>query len=136
MKVNLHIITLRSPQVGSFIKSSFCLSITKDDGQNVATFYLDGMEKPSWLISEGHYSGRVDFSVVWNSPIIRIDAHGSDLSILHLFSSTKNGIDPIYVGLCSTLSDSLSICDTALHLIEALLQSYEVESVDMDIYNG
>ena len=126
MKVHLHIIILRNPQIGSSIRSSICLSLTKDDGQNVAALYLEGMENPSCLIPEGHYSGRVDFSVIWNSPIIRIDAHGS----------TKNGIGPIYVGLCSTPSDSLSGCDNALHLIEAFLQSYEVESVDMDICNG
>lgn len=135
MKVHLHIIILRNPQAGSSIRSSICFSITKDDGQDVATLYLEGMENVSCLIPEGHYSGRVDFSVIWNSPIIRIDAHGSTLSIFHRCSSTKNGIGPIYVGLCSTPSDSLSDCDNALHLIEAFLQSYEVESVDVDICN-
>lgn len=136
MKVHLHIMILRNPQSGSSTKSSICFSITKDDGQNVATLYLDRMENPSCLIPEGRYSGRVDFSVIWNSPIIRIEAHDSTLSILHRCSSIKNGIGPIYVGLCSTPSDSLSDCDKALNLIEAFLKSYEVESVDMDICNG
>ena len=136
MKVHLHIIILRNPQASSYIRSSICFSLTKDDGQDVASLYLEGMENASCLIPEGHYSGRVDSSVIWNSPIIRIDAHGTTLSILHRCSSTKNGIGPIYVGLCSTPSDSLSDCDNALHLIEAFLQYYEVESVDMDICNG
>ena len=135
MKVHLHIMILRNPQIGSSIRSSICFSLTKDDGQNVATLYLEGLENTSCLIPEGHYSGRLDFSVIWNSPIIRIDTHGSTLSIFHRCSSTKNGIGPIYVGLCSTPSDSLSGCDNALHLIEAFLQSYEVESVNMDICN-
>ena len=136
MNVHLHIIIIRNPQVGSSVRSSICFSIAKDDGQDVATLYLEGMENASCLIPEGHYSGRVDFSVIWNSPIIRIDVHGTTLSILHRCSSTKNGIGPIYVGLCSTPSDSLSDHDNALHLIEAFLQTYEVESVDMDICNG
>lgn len=135
MKVHLHIMILRNPQAGSSIRSSICLSITKDDGQNVATLYLEGMENVPFLIPEGHYSGRVDSSVMWNSPIIRIDAHGSTLSIFHRCSSTKNGIGPIYVGLCSTPSDSISDSDKALYLIDALLKSYEVESVDVDICN-
>lgn len=135
MKVHLHIMILRNPQVGSSIRSSICFSVTKDDGQDVATLYLEGMENTSCLIPEGHYSGRVDSSVIWNSPIIRIDVHGATLSILHRCSSTKNGIGPIYVGLCYTPSDSLSDCDKALNLIEAFLKSYEVESVDVDICN-
>lgn len=135
MKVHLHIMILRNPQIGSSVRSSVCFSITKDDGQDVATLYLEGMEYASCLIPEGHYSGRVDSSVIWNSPIIRIDAHGTTLSILHRCSSTKNGIGPIYVGLYSTPSDSISDCDKALSLIESLLKSYEVESVDVDIYN-
>ena len=135
MKVHLHIIILRNPQASSSIRSSICFSLTKDDGQNVATLYLNGMENASCLIPEGHYSGRVDSSMIWNSPIIRIGVHGTTLSILHRCSSTKNGIGPIYVGLCSTPSDSLSDCNNALHLIEAFLQSYEVESVDVDICN-
>ena len=93
------------------------------------------MENASCLIPEGHYSGRVDSSVIWNSPIIRIDAHGTTLSILHRCSSTKNGIGPIYVGLCSTPSEPISDCDKALSLIGAFLKSYEVESVDMEIYS-
>ena len=135
MKVHLHIMVLRNPQVGSSIRSSICFSLTKDDGQNVAALYLEGMENPSCLITEGHYSGRVDFSMIWNSPIIRIDAHGSTLSILHRCSSTKNGIGPIHVGLCSTTSDSISDTDKALYLIDAFLKSYEIESVDVDICN-
>lgn len=126
---------LRNPQVGSFIRSSICFSITKDDGQNVAVLYLEGMENPSCLIPEGHYSGRIDYSVIWNSPIIRIDVHDVTLSIFHRCSSTKNGIGPIYVGLCSTHSDSISDNDKALYLIDAFLKSYEVESVDVDICN-
>ena len=136
MKVHLHITILRNPQVGSSIRSSICFSLTKDDGQNVAALYLEGMENPSCLIPEGHYSGRIDFSVIWNSPIIRIDAHGTTLSILHRCSSTKNGIGPIYVGLYSTPSEPISDCDKALYLIETFLKSYEVESIDMDICNG
>ena len=135
MKVHLHIMILRNPQVGSSIRSSICFSLTKDDGQNVATMYLEGLENASCLIHEGHYSGRVDSSIIWNSPIIRIDAHGTTLSILHRCSSTKNGIGPIYVGLCSTTSEPISDCDKALSLVEAFLKSYEVESVDMDIYS-
>lgn len=135
MKVNLHIMILRNPQVGSSVRSSIYFSISKDDDQDVASLYLEGMENGSCLIPEGHYSGRVDSSVIWNSPIIRIDAHGTTLSILHRCSSTKNGIGPIYVGLCSTPSDSISDADKALYLIEALLKSYEVESVDVDICN-
>lgn len=135
MKVDLHIKILRKPQVGSSIRSSICLSLAKDDGQNIATLYLEGLENTSCLIPEGHYSGLVDSSVIWNSPIIHIDAHGTTLSILHRCSSTKNGIGPIYVGLCSTPSDSISDTDKALYLIEALLKSYEVESVDVDICN-
>lgn len=135
MKVHLHIIILRNPQVGSSIRSSICFSLTKDDGQNVATLYLEGLENASCLIPEGHYSGRVDSSVIWNSPIIRIDAHGTTLSILHRCSSTKNGIGPIYVGLCSTPHEPISDYDKALSLIEAFLKSYEVESVDVDICN-
>lgn len=135
MKVRLHIIILRNPQIGSSVRSSICFSITKDDGQDVASLYLEGIENASCLIPEGHYSGRVDSSVIWNSPIIRIDAHGATLSILHRCSSTKNGIGPIYVGLCSTPSEPISDCDKALSLVEAFLKSYEVESVDMDIYS-
>ena len=135
MKVELHIMILRNPQEGSSIRSSICFSITKDDGQNIATLYVKGMENPSCLIPEGRYSGRVDFSVIWNSPIIRIDAHGVTLSILHRCSSTKSGIGPIYVGLSSTPSGSISDNDKALYLIEAFLKSYEVESVDVDICN-
>lgn len=135
MKVHLHIMILRNPQRGSSIRSSICFSLTKDDGQNVAVLYLEGIESASCLIPEGHYSGRVDFSVIWNSPIIRIDAHGVTMSIFHRCSSTKNGIGPIYVGLCSTPFDSVSDCDKALNLIEAFLKSYEVESVDVDICN-
>lgn len=135
MKVHLHIMILRNPQVGCSIRSSICFSLTKDDGKNVASLYLEGMENASCLIPEGHYSGRVDSSVIWNSPIIRIDAHGTTLSILHRCSSTKNGIGPIYVGLCSTPSEPISDCDKALSLIESFLKSYEVESVDMDIYS-
>lgn len=93
------------------------------------------MENASCLIPEGHYSGRVDSSVIWNSPIIRIDAHDVTLSIFHRCSSTKSGIGPIYIGLCSTTSDSISDNDKALYLIEALLKSYEVESVDLDVCN-
>lgn len=136
MKVNLHIMVLRNPQIGSSIRSSICFSITKDDGQNIAALYLEGMENSSCLIPEGHYSGRVDISMIWNSPIIRIEVHGVTLSIFHRCSSTKSGIGPIYVGLCSTPSNSLSDCDKALYLIDALLKSYEVESVDVDICNG
>ena len=135
MKVHLHIMILRSPQVGSSIRSSICFSLTKDDGQNVATLYLEGLENASSLIPEGHYSGRIDFSVIWNSPIIRIEAQGVTLSILHRCSSTKNGIGPIFIGLYSTLSDSISDNDKALFLIETLLKSYEVESVVVDIYS-
>ena len=135
MKVHLHIKILRNPQVGSSVRSSICFSITKDNGQDVASLYLEGMENASCLIPEGHYSGRVDSSVIWNSPIIRIDAHGTTLSILHRCSSAKNGIGPIYVGLCSTPSEPISDCDKALSLVEAFLKSYEVESVDMDIYS-
>lgn len=135
MKVNLHIMILRNPQIGSSIRSSICFSLTKDNGQNVATLYLEGLENASCLIPEGHYSGRVDFSLIWNSPIIRIVAHGVTLSIFHRCSSTKNGIGPIYVGLYSTTSDSISDNDKALFLIEAHLKSYEVKSVDVDIYN-
>lgn len=135
MKVRLHIMILRNPQIGSSIRSSICFSLAKDDGQNVAVLYLEGIENASCLIPEGHYSGRVDFSIIWNSPIIRIDAHGVTLSIFHRCSSTKSGIGPIYVGLCSTPSDSISDNDKALHLIEAFLKSYEVESVDVDICN-
>lgn len=135
MKVHLHIMILRNPQIGSSIRSSICFSLTKDDGQNVATLYLEGLENASCLIPEGHYSGRIDFSLIWNSPIIRIDANGVTLSIFHRCSSTKNGIGPIYVGLYSTTSDSISDDDKALCLIESLLKSYEVESVDVDIYN-
>lgn len=135
MKVHLHIMILRNPQIGSSIKSSICFSITKDDGQDVVTLYLEGIEKASCLIPEGHYTGRVASSVIWNSPIIRIDVHGTTLSILHRCSSTKNGIGPIYVGLYSTTSDSISDNDKALYLIEAFLKSYEVESVDVDICN-
>lgn len=126
---------LRNPQIGSSIRSSICFSLTKDNGQNVATLYLEGLENASCLIPEGHYSGRVDFSLIWNSPIIRIVAHGVTLSIFHRCSSTKNGIGPIYVGLYSTTSDSISDNDKALFLIEAHLKSYEVKSVDVDIYN-
>ena len=136
MKVHLHIMILRNPQAGSSVKSSICFSITNDDGQDVATLYLEGLENSSCLIPEGHYSGRVDFSVIWNSPIIRTEVHGVTLSIFHRCSSTKSGIGPIYVGLCSTPSDSISDSDKALYLIDALLKSYEVESVDMDICNG
>lgn len=135
MKVHLHIMILRSPQVGSSIRSSICFSLAKDDGQNVAALYLEGLENASCLIPEGHYSGRVDFSVIWNSPIIRIEAQGVTLSILHRCSSTKNGIGPIKVGLRSAPFDSVSDCDKALYLIEAFLKSYEVESVDVDICN-
>lgn len=135
MKVHLHIMVLRSPQTGSSIRSSICFSLTKDDGQNVATLYLEGLEDTSCLIPEGHYSGRVDYSVMWNSPIIRIDAHGIAQSILHQCVTAYNGIGPIKVGLYSTPFDSVSDCDNALYLIEALLKSYEVESVDMDICN-
>lgn len=135
MKVHLHIMVLRNPQVGSSIRSSICFSLTKDDGQNVATLYLEGLENTSCLIPEGHYSGRVDFSVMWNSPIIRIDAHGIAQSILHQCVTAYNGIGPIKVGLHSTTFDSVSDCDEALYLIEAFLKSYEVESVDMDICN-
>lgn len=135
MKVHLHIMILRNPQVGSSVRSSICFSITRDDGHDVASLYLEGMENASCLIPEGHYSGRVDSSVIWNSPIIRIDAHGTTLSILHRCSSTKNGIGPIYVGLCSTPSEPISDCDKALSLIGAFLKSYEVESVDMEIYS-
>lgn len=135
MKVHLHIMILRNPQVGNSIRSSICFSLTKDDGQNVATLYLKGLENSSCLIPEGHYSGRVDFSVMWNSPIIRIDAHGIAQSILHQCVTAYNGIGPIKVGLDSTPFDSVSDCDNALYLIEALLKSYEVESVDMDICN-
>lgn len=126
---------LRNPQIGSSIRSSICFSLTKDNGQNVATLYLEGLENASCLIPEGHYSGRVDFSLIWNSPIIRIVVHGVTLSIFHRCSSTKNGIGPIYVGLYSTTSDSISDNDKALFLIEAHLKSYEVKSVDVDIYN-
>ena len=135
MKVHLHIMVLRNPQIGSSIRSYICFSLTKDDGQNVATLYLEGIENPSCLIPEGHYSGRVDFSMIWNSPIIRIEVHGVTLSIFHRCSSTKSGIGPIYIGLCSTPSDSISDSDKALYLIDALLKSYEVESVDVDICN-
>ena len=135
MKVHLHIMVLRNPQAGSSVRSSICFSVTNDDDQDVASLYLEGLENASHIIPEGHYSGRIDFSVIWNSPIIRIDAHGVSLSIFHRCSSTKNGIGPIYVGLCSTTSDSISDNDKALYLIEAFLKSYEVESVDMDICN-
>ena len=135
MNVHLHIMIIRNPQVGSSVRSSICFSITKDDGQDVASLYLEGMENASCLIPEGHYSGRVDSSVIWNSPIIRIDVHDTTLSILHRCSSTKNGIGPIYVGLCSTPSEPISDCDKALSLVEAFLKSYEVESVDVDICN-
>lgn len=135
MKVHLHIMVLRNPQAGSSVRSSICFSVTNDDGQDVATLYLEGMENASCLIPEGHYSGRVDSSVIWNSPIIRIGIHDVTLSIFHRCSSTKSGIGPIYVGLCSTTSDSISDNDKALYLIEALLKSYEVESVDLDICN-
>ena len=135
MKVHLHVMVLRNPQIGSSIRSSVCFSLTKDNGQNVATLYLEGLENSSCLIPEGRYSGRVDFSIIWNSPIIRIDAHGATLSILHRCSSTYNGIGPIKVGLHSTPFDSISDCDKALYLIEAFLKSYEVESVDVDICN-
>lgn len=135
MKVHLHIMVLRNPQVGSSIRSSICFSLTKDDGQNVATLYLEGLENTSCLIPEGHYTGRVDFSVMWNSPIIRIDAHGVALSILHQCVTAYDGIGPIKVGLHSTSCDSVSDCDKALYLIEAFLKSYEVESVDLDICN-
>lgn len=94
------------------------------------------MENASCLIPKGHYSGRVYSSVIWNSPIIRIGIHDVTLSMFHRCSSTKSGIGPIYVGLCSTPSDSISDNDKALYLIDALLKSYEVESVDMDICNG
>ena len=135
MKVHLHVMVLRNPQIGSSIRSSVCFSLTKDNGQNVATLYLEGLENSSCPIPEGHYSGRVDFSIIWNSPIIRIDAHGTTLSILHRCSSTYNGIGPIKLGLHSTPFDSISDCDKALYLIEAFLKSYEVESVDVDICN-
>ena len=135
MKVHLHIMVLRNPQAGSSVRSSICFSVTNDDGQDVAALYLEGMENASCLIPEGHYSGRVDSSVIWNSPIIRIDAHDVTLSIFHRCSSTKSGIGPIYIGLCSTTSDSISDNDKALYLIEALLKSYEVESVDLDVCN-
>lgn len=135
MKVHLHIMVLRNPQVGSSIRSSICFTLTKDDGQNVASLYLEGLENTSCLIPEGHYSGRVDFSLIWNSPIIRIDAPGVTISIFHRCSSTKSGIGPIYIGLYSATSDSISDNDKALYLIESLLKSYEVESVDLDIYN-
>ena len=135
MEVHLHVMVLRNPQIGSSIRSSICFSLTKDYGQNVATLYLEGLENSSCLIPEGHYSGRVDFSIIWNSPIIRIDAHGTTLSILHRCSSTHNGMGPIKVGLRSTPFDSVSDCDKALYLIEAFLKSYEVESVDVDICN-
>lgn len=135
MIVHLHIMVLRNPQVGCSIRSSICFSLTKDYGQNVATLYLEGLENSSCLIPEGHYSGRVDFSIIWNSPIIRIDAHGTTLSILHRCSSTRNGMGPIKVGIRSTPFDSVSDCDKALYLIEAFLKSYEVESVDVDICN-
>lgn len=135
MKVHLHIMILRNPQIGSSIRSSICFSLTKDDGQNVATLHLEGLENTSCLIPEGHYSGRVDSSIIWNSPIIRIDAHGTTMSILHRCSSSKNGIGPIYVGLCSTPHEPISDYDKALSLIEAFLKSYEVESVDVDICN-
>ena len=135
MKVDLHITILRNPQIGSSIRSSVCFSLTKDNGQNVATLYLEGLENSSCLIPEGHYSGRVDFSIIWNSPIILIDANGTTLSILHRCSSTYKGIGPIKVGLHSTPFDSISDCDKALYLIEAFLKSYEVESVDVDICN-
>lgn len=135
MKVHLHIMILRNPQEGSSIRSSICFSITNDNAQKVACLYLDGIENPSCLIPEGHYSGRVDFSVIWDSPIIRIEVHGVTLSIFHRCSSTKSGIGPIYVGLCSSPSDSISDSDKALCLIDALLKSYEVESVDVDICN-
>ena len=135
MKVHLYIKILRNPQIGSSIRSSICFSLSKDDGQNVAILYLEGLENASCLIPEGHYSGRVDFSVIWNSPIIRIDAHGVTPSIFHRCSSTKSGIGPIYIGLYSTPSDSISSSYKALYLIEAFLKSYEVESVDVDICN-
>ena len=135
MKVNLHIMVLRNPQIGSSIRSSICFSITKDDGQNVATLYLEGLENTSCLIPEGHYSGRVVFSATWATPIIRIDAHGTAQSILHRCATTYNGIGPIKVGLCSTPFDSVSDCDKALYLMEALLKSYEFKSVDVDICN-
>ena len=139
MKVHLHIMIIRSPQTGSSIRgsirSSICFSLTKDDGQNVATLFLEGLENASCLIPEGHYSGRVDFSVIWNSPIIRIAAHGVAQSILNRCCTAYNGIGPIKVGLHSTPFDSVSDCDKALYLIEAFLKSYEVESVDVDICN-
>lgn len=135
MKVHLHIMILRNPQVGSSIRSSVCLSLTKDDGQNVATLYLEGLENTSCLIPEGHYSGRVVFSATWATPIIRIDAHDVAQSILNRCCTAYNGIGPIKVGLCSTPFDSIADSDKALYLIEALLKSYEVESVDVDICN-
>lgn len=135
MKVHLHIMVLRNPQVGSSIRSSICFTLTKDDGQNVATLYLEGLENASCLIPEGHYSGRIVFSATWATPIIRIDAHGVAQSILHRCSTAYNGIGPIKVGLHSTPFDSVSDCDKALYLIEAFLKSYEVESVDVDICN-
>ena len=139
MKVHLHIMILRNPQIGSSIRSSvrssICFSLTKDDGQNVAILYLEGLENTSCLIPEGHYSGRIVFSTTWTTPIIRIDAHGTAQSILHRCVTTYNGIGPIKVGLCSTPFDSIADCDKALYLIEALLKSYEVESVDVDICN-
>ena len=135
MIVHLHVIVLRNPQIGSSIRSSICFSLAKDDGQNVATLYLEGLENASCLIPEGHYSGRVLFSATWANPIIRIDAHGVAQSILHRCSSTYNGIGPIKVGLRSAPFDSVSDCDKALYLIEAFLKSYEVESVDVDICN-
>ena len=127
MKVDLHITILRNPQVGSSVRSSICFSFAKNNGRVVGILHLEGIEDSSRLIPEGRYSGHVDFSNIWNSPIIRIDAHGTTLSILHRCS--------FYVGLDSTPSDSVSDCDKALYLIKAFLKSYEVESVDVDICN-
>ena len=127
MKVDLHITILRNPQVGSSIRSSICFSFTKNNGRVVGILHLEGIEYSSCLIPEGHYSGRVVFSSIWNSPIILIDANCTTLSILHRCS--------FYIGLDSTPSDCVSDCDKALYMIEAFLKSYEVESVDVDICN-
>ena len=135
MKVHLHIMVLRNPQIGSSIRSSICFSLTKDDGQNVATLHLEGLENTSCLIPEGHYSGRVVFSATWATQIIRIDAHGVALSILNRYYTAYNGIGPIKVGLRSSPFYSVSDCGKALYLIEAFLKSYEVKSVDVDICN-
>lgn len=35
MKVSLHIVILRNPQVDSSIRSSICLSLAKDDGHRL-----------------------------------------------------------------------------------------------------